>query len=61
MNLTEYIESVKQYPIPQNPMGQIRLFAKELAGGAAFQVMKQFKLTYINGGGDLQHFLICRY
>lgn len=37
MNLTEYIESVKQYPIPQNPMGQIRLLAKELAGGAAYR------------------------
>jgi len=38
MNLTEYIESVKQYPIPQNPMGQIRLLAKELAGGAAYRL-----------------------
>ena len=38
MNLTEYIESVKQYPLPQNPMGQIRVLAKELAGGAAYNL-----------------------
>lgn len=38
MNLSEYIESVKHYPIPQNPMGQIRLLAKELAGGAAYRL-----------------------
>lgn len=34
MQLDEYIQSIKQYPLPQNPMGQLRTLAKELAGGA---------------------------
>lgn len=38
MELTNYIEMVKQYPLPRNPMGQIRLLAKELAGGATYQL-----------------------
>lgn len=38
MNLTEYIKSVKQFPLPQNPMAQIRLLAKEIAGGVAYRL-----------------------
>ncbi len=38
MNLTEYIESVKQFPLPQNPLAQIRLLAKEIAGGVTYRL-----------------------
>lgn len=38
MNLSEYIESVKQSPLPRNPMAQIRTLAKELAGGATYSL-----------------------
>lgn len=38
MNLEEYIQSVKQYPLPSNPMGQIRTLAKELAGGVTYDL-----------------------
>lgn len=38
MELTDYIEMMKQYPLPRNPMGQIRLLAKELAGGVTYQL-----------------------
>lgn len=44
MNLSEYIESVKQSPLPRNPMAQIRTLAKELAGGATYRLWS-FRVT----------------
>lgn len=38
MNLDDYIQSVQQYPLPRNPMGQLRTLAKELAGGVTQRI-----------------------
>lgn len=38
MNLDDYISLVKQYPLPQNPLSQIRVLAKELAGGMVYKL-----------------------
>ena len=51
MNLDEYIESVKQFPLPRNPMGQIRTLAKELAGGATYEFWS-FRFTVYEDSDD---------
>jgi len=44
MNLNDYIDSLRQSPLPQNPMAQIRTLAKELAGGVTYRLWS-FRVT----------------
>lgn len=46
MELQDFIDKVKQRPLPNNPIERVRIFAKELAEGAAQEVWGTYIYTF---------------